>query len=191
MKIRLSPVLCTLMIVVVPGLMVSFIGCGPHNSPKNTELTYWNRETSGTIETNDAQRLQREVPFQFIFPTYVPAELTSNKPALIKTTGVVSPTDVEVRILYRTNNAPHTVDIREANSGLIQTTDSDSKHMYFYMNGVKALEEEIPDTVPWNGQQLAMTRLYYSWNQEALSVLVIITGYESNEGAQIVESMIK
>lgn len=153
--------------------------------------SYWDKNPDGTIQTNDASRLQGETPFTIIFPRYIPGELKGFLPTLIKLNGIYSENDVEIRIFYRTTASPNYVHIIEVNSPIKWVPNGDLEYTYLDFAGVKVLEERSTKYVQWAGQQVPQPVLNYMWNQGNVSLNTAIVGYAQIESRRIIESMIE
>lgn len=156
-----------------------------------SDITYWFEDTSGRIETNDIVRLQKEVPFTIVLPTYIPDELTIIPPGLYKSRGRYSPDDVWVNIFYSNPTTPNTINIDEVNSYMERVPSELTEYTYFNYGAIEVLEEKFLEYNPWSDEGTTWTVLAYTWDKDGINFQVDIRGYDQTEARKIIESMIQ
>ena len=177
------------MILIGIGLTL-FSACNSGSTVASTPITFWYEPSDGVIQTNDAARLQKEVPFTIIYPEYLPAGLKIIPPHLAKWTGEWTTNDVDVEIQY--SDSPNSVIIDEVNSAVTFVSPEDEQYSSFEVNGINVSEAQFLRTVPNpSGQPLNKTEFVYSWQKNNISFEGNIIGYDQPEARKIIESMIK
>ncbi len=152
-------------------------------------------ENSG-YDTDIVEKLQKEVPFTIVIPTYFPDGIPPYP------TGISGPsegkTSESVGIgfsFYDDKDNRRFIFIGEENYTITHIS-SDPTSIYLDIGGVQVLEEDIntyvlsdPDD-PESTPELIQGALY-RWNRDGVSFLVAIYGYDRDECRKVVESMIK
>jgi hypothetical protein len=166
-------------------LLILISACGlKTNNNSTTASTWWYIDTNSPplFHTNDISLAVKEVPFNLVFPTYLPGDLDPKQPDEIygpyKTAEII----VEVEIRY------WKITIVETNE-FINRIPSLPTSRYLDIGGIKVLQEEGGITIfPAN---TFIPTNDFTWNQNGIFFDVTIEKTYSNEAAvKIVESMI-
>lgn len=170
-------------------LMLS--GCTSSNHTISTTVPYyWQESPDGTIQTNDFQRLQKEIPFTIILPKYLPQDIPTLPPELSKNTGEYADKDVDIKIQY--SASPNSIIIEEVNLPITFISPEDPQYANFNVNNINVSEDQFLRTVSDNsGQPINKIEFEYSWHKNNISFDGRIIGYNQTESRKIIESMIK
>jgi len=122
-------------------------------------------------------KVQKELPFTLIVPTYFPHGLSPTSINIGKPTHDNDSNTTVVRIVYSIRGTGKTIDIQEDNLDEIMLASGISET--FIVDNVKVLSQEI------NSEYL------YSWNNNGVAFTLDLYGWGNDEGQKIVESMIK
>ena len=161
-----------------------------------TPSYYWYTGQSGIIQTNDAMRLQKEVPFKIIFPEYLPDNIITNYPPALVLSPNPDPTiDTKVSIRYQSLISPKEINIEEIASPYISAwaeTEQNTLKDYTPFNFAGVTIYEKKSSISASPDKEASTSvLIYSWIWKNINFMVDITGYDQAESRKIVESMIE
>jgi hypothetical protein len=122
-------------------------------------------------------KVQKEVPFTIIIPSYFPNGLSPSSINIGKPTHDNDSNTTWLRIIYYIKGTNKVIDIQE--DSLNATTFPSGPSETFIVDNVKILSQEV------NGQTL------YSWNSNGVGFDVYMSGWGKDEGQKVVESMIK
>jgi hypothetical protein len=172
---KMIPLICILF------LFIFFLACNASNG-------------HDISQSNDiVKKLQEEVPFKIIVPTYFPGEID---PYPVSFSGPeklpISENALTIGLTYKKERSIESIIIDEANYETIFTPSKPSS-VYLDFSGTKVLEEEtqiaIPSKTPSNSQVLS--GLFYGWCTEGVNYQVTILGRDKNESLKVIDSMIK
>jgi hypothetical protein len=158
-----------------------FVGCLPDISSK----TSWIIDQNKHFHTNDVERAQREVPFDIIFPTYLPDGMDPQKPTVIDgPTKSLGYREVEIEIKYI--DADRRIYINEQNVRLTWEPTKELDPVYLDISGIKVLHQKTGMV----GSSGRTEGLGFYWNQGDLTISVDIYSISKEEGIKIIESMV-
>ena len=143
----------------------------------------WYVDDSGGVQTNDLVRLQQATPFTIVIPSYLPVEVSSAPVMFIKTIGIRSEDDVDVRFSYW--NSPKGVTIKETDypSDLIPNPG----YSYIQINNINVLQMPSKNFVG----SVTVDVYSYAWDKGGVSFTVDVWDYSEAESRKTVGSMIK
>lgn len=186
MRTRL--LICILSIITVSCIILPACDrTGTYYNPTTGKV--WSIDSSGNVQTNDFERLQRSTPFTIIVPDYVPDELLSVPVMYTKTVGMNAQNDVDIRFSY--TNSTKSIHIEEVNYIYNWIPDERMNPVYFELDSVKVLREDYKRNVPASGQLIEVNVYSYTWNTNGVSFVVDIWDYSEAESRKVIESMIK
>jgi len=150
---------------------------------------------SGTTSTKSGEifeKLQKEVPFTIVVPTYLPKDI-SHYPSLILGPGKTPSDENSVMVGFGYSDRSNTkyIRINEENRE-VTFYPSRPSSVYFDIRGTRILEEPTesftPSQSPSKGNLLP--GFLYGWNHNGVNFKLTIYGYGTDEGRKIVESML-
>ena len=170
--------------------------CSLVNRVSSTPTTYWNEDSSGTIQTNDIARLQKMFPFTIILPEYLPDGLNSYN--LVMTVHKIDQA-VDLQIIYYYLKDAREIQIFESPPldtyprplppGLFAKMNPD--YTPIELGGIEVLEENGFGEVIWSGQNTRVSSFQYLWERNDLHYSINILGCNQSESRKIIESMIR
>jgi hypothetical protein len=144
-------------------------------------------------DTHAIEKLQKEVPFTIVVPTYFPEGIEPYPTAIGFPNTEAGPNEpVSISLTYE-RGTDNYIFITEGNREMIEIP-SQSSYGYLDIGGIQVLEEM---GVPWlNSHQPSSNAsvphgISYSWNRNGVHFNVYIIGYGQDECRKIVESMIQ
>jgi hypothetical protein len=165
------------------------------NQAVSTSNTYWDENSSGTIETNDISRLQKEVPFEIILPEYLPDGLKSYK--LVMTMYKLDQI-VNLQIFYYYLTSTREIRIHETppsdlipQSLLPDLAERHKEYTPLELGGIEVLEYDGYGELLISGKNIQVSSFKYLWERNNLQVSANILGFDQAESRKIIASMIK
>lgn len=170
--------------------------CASVNPSAPTPTTYWNEDSSGSIQTNDITKLQKEAPFIFVLPEYLPDGLKSYQfdMNMYKIDQVVN-----LQIYYYYLKGAKEIQIHESPppdlypqplpTGFLAKMRPDYNSLE--LGGTEVLEKNSFDTIIRSGQKTEVSSFNYVWERNNIHFMVSILGYDQAESRKITESMVK
>ncbi|MFC1948044.1 hypothetical protein ACFLXY_09025 [Chloroflexota bacterium] len=163
-----------------------FNSCDTNENTQDVEKI-WREEGDGTIITNDLPRLQKMIPFQIVFPEYLPDDLKYDGTAYFFEI-IELDTDYEcVSITYVDLDAKGWIEISEqeipkeydVSFGIIEHPET---NRIFQVYDVQIVEQ---------GLDKIDTQYSYYWFYDGLLFDALVDGYSQDESRKIIESMIR
>jgi hypothetical protein len=166
-------------------LLILISACGlKTNNNSTTASTWWYIDTNSPplFHTNDISLAAKEVPFNLVFPTYLPSDLDPKQPDEIYGPYKTADKIVEVEIRY------WRITIVETNE-FIHRIPSLPTSRYLDIGGIKVLQEDSYSILDPSGEKIP--EYSFTWNANGIFSDVTVEKTYSNEAAvKIVESMI-
>lgn len=183
-----------LFLFVISTIIVLLPGCSGETAIPDTHYTYWRERSSGIIETNDVKRLQEIVPFNIVFPEYLPEGLINYSPDLIFDKELEFPSEISVSGNYWATEKRHIifeefVELDVSLTGFLEPSPRRA-HDILEIKGIKVLEENWLEPVSL-GNQEKQTVFIYKWIIDDVYFRLYIYGYSQEEARKVAESMIK
>jgi len=178
-----TKIVLILSFIMLTCLMLQACDMGKHVNTNTGKA--WYVEPDGSIQTDDFERLQRETPFKIIRPEHLPNELIFSPVMFIKTIGMNSKNDVDVRFAYW--NSPKGITIEETDYTYTQEPNEEMENIYLDVNGTRILQEKYRNFV--SSKEVVVYS--YTWNRNSISFVVDVWDYDETEARKVVESMIK
>ena len=157
---------------------------------------YWDVNSSGTIDTNDVTRLQKEVPFTITLPGYLPDGSKSYNLEMIfyyydqiPTLSFYLRSLLSAREININENPPADPYPRPLPPGFLAEMNPD--YTPLELAGVEVLEKNSFDDVYLSGQWIEVSGFLYIWEQNNIQFGGSIMGYDQSESRKIIESMIR
>ena len=156
-----------------------------------SDTTYWRIGLDGEIFTNDLERLQKEIPFTIILPSYLPEEFSEHIPDFIYTASEVGLVDTSIYAYYLTTGSPRGIFIEE------YTVIIDDYRVlpnplglseFLKINEYEILEQSRMEPII-DEEQLQAVYLY-DWNVNDVYFSLTIQGYSQEVARKIVESIV-
>jgi hypothetical protein len=146
---------------------------------------YW-YDTGYQIVTNDISRLQKEVPFTIILPTYIPGNNTQSElPELTWIPEPASRNGVELKIWYNLR-----MFFREE-LPIRGHINEDLEPLYLNIKGIQVLQMKGTTGIPTDDEYVFEPTLYYHWNANDVDFSATFISLDASEAVKVVESMIK
>ena len=162
-------------------LLVTSYGC------VESSETFWFRDPNGYFHTNDIERAQNEVPFNIILPSYLPVAID---PDLFVIIGLYEDDILggeEIEIEYINTDKGIYIFISEKNIIFDWTPTTELEPIYLDIAGTRVLQER---TQMLSGSS-TKEGIMFAWHQDGLTITLDVFSLSSEEGMEIVESMIK
>jgi hypothetical protein len=164
-----------------------------HATPSAT--MYWDENASGTIETNDINRLQTKVPFTMLLPEYLPEGAKSYK--LVMTLHKIDEI-LNLRIEYYSLTSAKNIIINEGPPqdqyprplppGFLAMLTPD--YTPIELGGHEVLENIGFGEVIRSSKTSQVSACLYYWEQDNLHFSSRILGYDLADARKIVQSLI-
>jgi hypothetical protein len=177
--VREIALLASILIIVCIFLPACLSACGVEKGP-----SIYN------IHTID--KLQEEVPFTIILPTYLPTDIGPD-PYMVQGPFKRGEETLLIKIEYqKQGGGSGYVYIEEKNSLFYANADwaLHPERTYLDIAGIK-VQEEITEVVPYPPNEPIDYGFRYVWNKNGTDFLVDIFRYDQDECRKIVESMIQ
>jgi len=174
-------------LVIILLLSASLVGCNDDQG----NLT-WSTDVYYQFHTRDAARAQDEVPFTIIFPTYLPANITTYPEITGPLKGKWKEDRLEVSVDYlaagefvngiisiEEYNYPVNLGDPALNPGL----------SYLEIAGTKAIEST--SSINIYGGTYVLQGWIFGWDKDNIYFIVRIYGYDRDTTVKIIQSMIE
>jgi hypothetical protein len=171
--------LASTLIIACISLSLCFSGCGSVDEPSG-------------YDTQAIEKLQEEVPFAIVVPTYLPDDIGPD-PYIVQGPFKVDEEILWIEIEYqKRGGSGKVIIIDEQNSMFYVNADwaSYPERTYLDIAGIK-VREETTEAVPYPTDEPINYGFRYVWNKGGTDFLVDIFGYEKDECRKIIESMIQ
>jgi hypothetical protein len=153
---------------------------------ESTANKHWFVDSNGHFHTNNVKLAQKEIPFTIIVPTYIPDLFVPDY--LYEITGPFENTlsnYIEVDIQYTDNS--HQMFISQFNKKIVMLPTEGLDPVNYEISGIQVLRQ-ITSLI---GESSTIEGLSFNWNTDGFTFEVEIFGIPENEGAKVVESMMK
>ena len=184
----------TVVVILIGAYLgVALAACKSPAQGETTPPTYWVETQGGIIQTNDLERLQKEVPFAIVLPTFLPGDaVKSQHPEFVMVRASDLADYVEVRIFYRQMESPgdRLIEIDEYSSPREWVPNEEMENAYVTFSGIQVLEEKTEVSTLEDPIKM-VEAIYYMWNQAGTGFTVYVVGFEDTEARTIVRSLIE
>ncbi len=156
------------------------------------ELPWATDARYGIFQTRDIERAQKEIPFQIIVPSFLPAELHPY-PAIMGPLNGQSDSELEVRISYQTvETLDGYIEIYEWNyrrTGGDPRLNPDLAEVQ--IAGQKVVQREHTFSPVGGYTRVDLPGFIFYWNTDNVYFKAAVYGYDYDTAVRVVESMIQ
>lgn len=184
---------CTFTLFIGLFLIIQFSACYSVNNNNPGADIYWYESESGSIQTNDIERLKTSLPFTVVLPLNFPDELKNDHPKC-----VLNPIQENKRIdltIYYYSTNPRELEIRESYPSepldINFLAASSPDYSPVKIKDLQILEQQGLDYVINSNQRVLVSCSDYFWQQDKINFMVKVLGFDQVEARKIIESMIK